>query len=378
MLKAVFNTVNINTEKRCFVVKIAIDLRLLFDYNMTMLEPKYTITNRLAINIREIGELIGQFKQLTLSKTVFFELENAAKAISSCSSTQIEGNPIPLTDVKRILKSRPSTIKDTQREVLNYNKAIEVLNKITKTKRQSKLSTSLICKIQGIVVDKLIPESSIGKFRNEPVFVNDPIRRETIYLPPDAKDVNKLMLELVDFVNTNQERIDPLILAGIFHKQSVIIHPFMDGNGRTTRLITKFLLARLGINTFPLFSFESYYNRDVTMYFQNVGVMGNYYDIVQDIDFTNWLEYFTDGILNELRRVRSQLPQYGDRLEPHHKKILKYIEANGSITAREYATLTDRAKATRIQDFKKLTSWELIKPMGRGKTTYYILNLKED
>jgi len=340
---------------------------------MTMFNPKYTITNKLAINIREIGELIGEFNQITLSKTVFFELEKSAQAISSCSSTQIEGNSLPLTDVKRILKSKPHIIQDTQREVLNYNRAIETLNSITKANKQQRLSTTLICKVQGIVVDRLISRSSIGRLRTEPVFVNDPIKRETIYLPPDAKDVEELMKELIVFVNANQGMIDPLILAGIYHKQAVIIHPFMDGNGRTTRLITKFLLARLGINTFPLFSFENYYNRNVTMYFKKVGVMGNYYDIVNDIDFTDWLEYFTDGILDELRRVRSQLPQYGNRLEPHHKKILKYLDENGSITAREYAAITERARATRIQDFKKLVDMELIKSIGIGKATYYVL-----
>lgn len=343
---------------------------------MTMLNPKYTITNKLAINIREIGELIGELNQISLSKTILFELEKSAQAISSCSSTQIEGNPIPLTDVKKILKSRPDIIQDTQREVLNYNKAIETLSMVIKTKRPEKLSNSLICKIQGIVVDQLIPKSSTGKFRLDPVFVNDPIKQETIYLPPDAKDVEELMKELITFVNTNQGVVDPLILAGIYHKQAVIIHPFMDGNGRTTRLITKFLLAKLGINTFPLFSFENYYNKNVTLYFQNVGVMGNYYDIVDDIDFTNWLEYFTDGILDELRRVKSQLPQYGERLEVHQKKILRFIEEHGSITAREYANITKRARATRILDFKKLTNMGLIKPIGKGKATQYISSEK--
>ena len=88
------------------------------------------------------------------------------------------------------------------------------------------------------------------------------------------------------------------------------------------------------------------------------------------------LEYFTDGILDELRRVKSQLPQYGERLETHQKKILKFIEEHGSITAREYANITKRARATRILDFKKLTNMGLIKPIGKGKATKYISSEK--
>jgi len=87
----------------------------------------------------------------------------------------------------------------------------------------------------------------------------------------------------------------------------VIIHPFIDRNGRTARLATKVLLARMGLNTFNLFSFENYYNQNVTRYFQNVGLMGNYYDLKDDMDFTPWLEYFTDGIIDELLRVKKEL-----------------------------------------------------------------------
>jgi len=340
---------------------------------MNMFKPQYTITNTLATNMRKIGEIVGELNSKVLSSTVLMNMERDARALSAHSSTQIEGNPLPLTDVKKIIKSKPEHIRDTEREVLNYNKAMLMLDEQIRAGKISKLSNSFICQIQSIVIDGLINNSYKGEYRIEPVFVNDPIKRETIYLPPDAKDVLSLMSDLVEFVNAKEGEIDPLIIAGLFHKQAVIIHPFIDGNGRTTRLVTKTLLAELGINTFPLFSFENYYNNNVTKYFQNVGVFGNYYDIAETIDFTQWLEYFTDGIIDELSRVKSQFPQYQERLEPHHKQILEYIKEHGSITAREYAEITDRAKATRIQDFKKLVDLGLITTIGVGKATYYTL-----
>ncbi len=343
---------------------------------MTMFKPKYTITNTLATNMRKIGEIIGELNSKVISPTVLVNMERDARDLSSHSSTQIEGNPLPLTDVKRIIKSQPEHIRDTEREVLNYNKALLLLDAQIKEARITKLSNSFICKIQSIVTDGLISTSYIGKYRTESVFVNDPIKRETVYLPPDADDVETLMSDLIDFINIKEGEIDPLILAGLFHKQTVVIHPFIDGNGRTTRLITKTLLAKLGINTFPLFSFENYYNHNVTKYFQQVGVYGNYYDISESIDYTNWLEYFTTGIIDELSRVKSQFPHYQERLEPHHNQIIEYIKEHGSITAREYANITDRAKSTRIQDFNKLIDLKLIQPIGIGKATYYILMSK--
>jgi Fic family protein len=157
----------------------------------------------------------------------------------------------------------------------------------------------------------------------------------------------------------------------------VIIHPFMDGNGRTTRLATKALLAAMGLNTFNLFSFENYYNQNVTKYFQTVGEFGNYYELVEKIDFSNWLEYFTGGIIDELLRVEKLLPKITvspeTQLKPHHLKIIEYIRETGFIADRDYAKLVNRAKATRTQDFKKLLILGLIERKGKGKATYYVL-----
>src|SRR3989338_10075960 len=157
----------------------------------------------------------------------------------------------------------------------------------------------------------------------------------------------------------------------------VIIHPFMDGNGRTTRLATKVLLAKMGLNTFNLFSFENYYNQNVTKYFQIVGEYGDYNELEGSIDFTLWLEYFTGGLIDELLRVQKLLPELGNtpdtKLEVHHLKILKYIKQNGFISDRNYAQLTDRAKATRTMDFQKLLDLGLIERKGKGRSTYYSL-----
>jgi Fic family protein len=236
----------------------------------------------------------------------------------------------------------------------------------------------LILSVQKKVTHKLLPAYQAGKLRADPVFVNDPRERKTIYWPPDAQDVPTLIKELIQFVDINKNKIEPLILAGLFHKQMVIIHPFMDGNGRTTRLVTKILLADMGLNTFNLFSFENYYNQNVTRYFDMVGVRGNFYDIVDQIDFTAWLEYFTAGIIDEFLRVEKTLstvvvpPQA--QLQPHHQKIIDAIQQKGFITDRDYAKLVNRAKPTRRLDFNKLIELGMIVREGKGKNTYYVLN----
>ena len=89
--------------------------------------PRYTISNKLLFSIREIGESIGEIKAQHLTHTALAKLELSARELSSYASTSIEGNPLPLTDVKRLLKTRKESIRDTEREVLNYNNALQKL-----------------------------------------------------------------------------------------------------------------------------------------------------------------------------------------------------------------------------------------------------------
>ena len=339
-------------------------------------KPKYTISNQLLLTIREIGESLGEIKSFRLSDQELAKLELDARELSSYASTSIEGNPLPLTDVKRLLKKHKENIRDTEREVLNYNKALQSLHKEVRAGK-FQLNVKTLEKMQGQVVEGLMDNPAhCGTLRKDPVIIRNPRKiDEIVFIPPDSKDVRKLTSDLLKFIESNIGKIDPIILAGVFHRQCVIIHPFIDGNGRTTRLLTTAILGEVGLDLFEIFSFENYYNRNITRYFKAVGLEGDYYDLADDIDFSEWLEYFADGILDELRRVRKALPEHSTakpRLEPHHRQILDYIAEHGSITQREYGVISSRSLASRKLDFDKLVKLSLIESKGTGRGTYYI------
>ncbi|MBI5151097.1 MAG: Fic family protein [Candidatus Pacebacteria bacterium] len=339
-----------------------------------MFTPQYTITNHLLSNIIRIHGLVKDLNDRRFAKVVFVEFEKIAREVSSYASTSIEGNPLSLTEVKRVLKSKPEHIRDSEKEVLNYNQALEHLNQLLQSEKLE-LSLKLILNIHKHITRGLLLRDESGRLRKNHVVVHDPRTGEIVYLPPDVNQVRGLVNDLIAFVQKNSKKIDPLILAGIFHKHMVIIHPFMDGNGRTTRLVTKVLLANMGLNTFNLFSFENYYNKNVTKYFQAVGEYGDYNEVAHSINYTLWLEYFTDGLIDELLRVQKLLPTFGNTpdttLEIHHRKMLEYIKQHGFIRDRDYAKLTERAKATRTKDFQKLLDLGLIERKGKGRSVYY-------
>lgn len=349
--------------------------------NPSPFKPQYSITPKLLDTIKKISVQIAALNSRRFPKVILAEFERHAREVSSYSSTSIEGNPLPLTEVKKILKNLPQNITDSQKEVLNYNQALIKLNTAAAKKKPLFFDLPLILDIHKTVVNGLLTKDNCGALRNEAVLVNDPRQGKTVYWPPDHQLVPELMKNLVDFARNNAPVLDPIVLSGIFHKQFVVIHPFIDGNGRTARLATKLLLAGMGLNTFNLFSFENYYNRNVSRYFHYVGTYGNYYDIAQTIDFTPWLEYFAEGILDELFRISKELDKAvvdpSIELKPHHKKMLKYAENTGIIYDRDYAKLTERAKPTRALDFKKMIELGYIERFGKGKATYYKLKKGE-
>ncbi len=345
-----------------------------------MWKPKYTITNKLLRTIREIGESIGQLNAHSLSTNNLSKLELNAREISTFASTSIEGNPLLLTDVRRVLKTNKKNIRDTEREILNYNEALEKLYKKVEEKK-FKINTTSLEEIQKSVTNQLLenPEDC-GNLRTAPVLIRNPRKiHEVVFIPPDAKDIKNLMDQLMEFIKKNIDNIDPIILSGIFHKQCVIIHPFIDGNGRSTRLFTTGLLGTMEFNLFKIFSFENYYNNNISKYFKAVGLEGDYYELKNSIDFTYWLEYFSEGILDELKRVIKTIPSVQNlsthRLESHHYKIIDFINEKGSITQREYANISTRSLAARKLDFEKLKSIGLIKSNSSGRGIYYTKNI---
>mgnify|MGYP001617916980 CR=1 FL=1 len=100
--------------------------------------PKYTITDGLLANIKRINALVNDLNNRRFPRVVLVEFEKTARAVSAYASTSIEGNPLPLTEVKKILKSAPIHIRDSEKEILNYNLVLQDLDKKLKERAMKK------------------------------------------------------------------------------------------------------------------------------------------------------------------------------------------------------------------------------------------------
>ena len=199
-----------------------------------------------------------------------------------------------------------------------------------------------------------------------------------VYTPPPAYDVPIMMAELVDWLNREQE-VHPVLLSGISQFQFVHVHPFLDGNGRTSRLLSTLCLYRAGYDFKRLFSLSEYYDRDRPAFYraiQSVRECG--------MDMTGWLEYFVDGLTTQLTEVRERGEQAirrdvlikEHRLSDRQAKALGHILEHGSLTIQDFERLCPEVNRRSLQrDLKSMADIGLL--VSEGATNKLVYRMKE-
>lgn len=231
---------------------------------------KVTLTNEILKYITEIDKNRYKVSSVKLSTSVAKKLRKNSKKKSSYASTKIEGNPLSENQVDEVIESdeRKHYLKPEQ-EVRNYFLALNFLEE--KARARERLSKKLILDVQK-KVEKGASKEKIGLRGPMPpgvlFAVYDSQTGEPDYIPPEHTDIPGLLDELVDYVNTTDDH--PLIVAAVVHYQLVTIHPFEDGNGRTARLISGYLLDTNGYGFNGIGSLEEYFAYDVEDYYNSI------------------------------------------------------------------------------------------------------------
>lgn len=162
------------------------------------------------------------------------------------NSNAIEGNSLTLKEtflvVNEGLTIKGKPLKD-HLEAKSHTEALEYLYAVVDKGSRNTLSERLIRELNQIVMRDIDKEWA-GKYRNSNVIIGG-----ADHAPPEAVEVPRLMQELVDWMRQNRKVLHPVELAAVLHHRLVHIHPFFDGNGRTSRLMMNVVLMQAG---FPL------------------------------------------------------------------------------------------------------------------------------
>src|SRR3989338_8033806 len=345
--------------------------------------PKYTINDKILNNLTTTTSAREVIEQAYLVPKWEAKLRMQALLRNTHSSTAIEGNKLSLEQVESLADGKDviATNKDKQ-EVLNY---IEVLEKILVLAEKGRLRVADLLNIHRIITKDVMQNAAdSGVFRNRQVFVGKRIFDGTTfkevveYMPPKTEEVPQLVQEFIDWLNHDKTWvINPVLLAGIVHYEIARVHPFIDGNGRSARLLATLILYLSGFDHRRIFALDDYYDRDRQAYYAALKTAQH-----SNGDITLWLEYFTDGILYSVNEAKDAVLKVSSKrkngqaqiaLTPKQMKMVEYININGKVTNRDLQGLFKISAQAVHKELVKLVEIKVIKPVGEGRALHYIL-----
>lgn len=247
------------------------------------------------VRIDKNRELMEQIHIPDLEKEL---LRKEARKRSSYASNKIEGNPLDENQAFLAMNqgSRHHFSKP-EKDMRNYKEALEYLDRQRGKKKP--LPADLIVRVQSIV-EKGEPDKTGLRQPMPPgvlFAVYDSKTGKADYIPPEASDIPVLLEELIRYVQTTKDH--PLIAAGIVHYQLVTIHPFEDGNGRTARLISGYLLNYSGYAFQGIGSLEEVFLETLDEYYRSLqmGLPALYYQGRNDPPHPEiWLDFFLNSV----------------------------------------------------------------------------------
>ena len=219
-------------------------------------------------------------------------------------TTGIEGTELSEDEVSRVLSS-PADMpvldaarRREEREVRNAGALKELVENLLRRNPETRLSEPLIREFHRVLTDGIdYPHNEPGRYRSHPVTAGD-------YHAPSHEDVPALMSGFADWLNRGRgAALDPIVRAVVAHFLLVSIHPFGDGNGRTSRGVESFLLYKAGVNARGFYSLANYYYRNRSDY---VALL-NHVRFVSDPDAAPFVNFALRGLVEELQDVYSEI-----------------------------------------------------------------------
>lgn len=346
-----------------------------------MYTPRFTITPKVNSQIADIEaqRVVIERSKILPSKEIV--LRKRASVEAARSSTGIEGNPLSIQEVELVLSGQKIAASERfVTEVVNYKKSLEYIEKLAQ--RNSILSVQDALSVHAIVMHNLLQDNKIGTVRKTPIYVVDIINKKEIvrYEGPDAKHVEKLLDDLFTRMKQMQGNLHPLLIAGIFHYEFVSVHPFADGNGRVTRLLTLLYLYQCGFGFRNILVPDSYYFSDRTRYYSALH-NDKQYVRQRKADLTVWLEYFIQGmqqvVSDILRKITIvSLPEETHdtvTLSEEDYQIIEFISSIQKANIQAIETVMRMPKRTLQRKLYWLVHVGILVRNGKGRATTYHL-----
>ena len=316
---------------------------------MPKFEPHYAITNQAASALVRIEAVRQRIEFLPIHPTVLVSLRETAKLYSTHYSTMIEGNRLTQEQVEQVVGKSQHFAGRTrdEAEVKGYYAAIGELEAMVA--RKGAITEQFIQLMHALAMGAGKKRVKPTTYRTAQNVIRDAATRGIVYMPPEAKDVWPLMKQLTQWIRISDSNVVPrAIRAAIAHYQFATIHPYLDGNGRTARLLANAVLHLDGYGLKGLYSLEEYYAKNLGAYYEAIaiGPSHNYYFGRANADITPWIDYFCEGMARSFEAVAVRAEQAASEgiddnhiqmraLDPMKRRCLELFQTQNEIASRD-------------------------------------------
>ena len=340
------------------------------------------ITPEILSLIARIDEFKGAWRTLgTLAPERLSALRRVATIESIGSSTRIEGSKLSDREVERLLSNlqiKTFTTRDEQ-EVAGYAEVMELVfaswQEITFTENHIKqLHQNLLAHSE-----KDTRHRGHYKSLSNSVVAFDDAGKEigVVFQTATPFDTPRLMTELVTWVQAEREsgRLHPLLIIALWVVVFLEIHPFQDGNGRLSRVLTTLLLLQAGYGYVTYSSLESVIEQNKEAYYlalrQTQGTIRT-----GSPDWQPWLSFFLPTLAEQVRRLEKKIDREKlvlATLPTLSLQIVEFAREHGRITIGEAIKLTGASRNTLKQHFRALVERGQLNQQGGGRGVWYEL-----
>lgn len=334
--------------------------------------PRFMVTHPITGALTRVERARGFLEAAKLSEDWIRRMGERALVLEAHYTTHIEGTRLTLEQSERLLAGEtvPEADPDDVRELLNYRRAFEFVS--TYLGDGGPITEGLIREIHRRLVEGVRGGSAApGEYRRVQNYIVNSATGEVVYTPPPAHEVPILMHELVTWLNDPGD-VHPVLASGAAQFQLVHIHPFLDGNGRTSRLLSTLCLYRAGYDFKRLFTISEYYDRDRSTFYRAIQSVRE-----RGMDLTAWLEFFTEGLATQLdemkargeRAIRRDVLARQHGLSDRQASALGQVLDEGPLTIQAFEALCPGVNRRTLQrDLKAMVEKGLLVEKGSGPT----------
>jgi Fic family protein len=342
----------------------------------------FKINQQILKLISFIDSFKGKWNIVEQKENIYLkELRKIATIESIGSSTRIEGAQLTNAEIKELLDNMEITKLKTrdQQEVVGYYDVLEI---IYESYAEIELSKNYIQQLhQRLLRYSTKDDRHRGNYKNlsNKVVANYPDgTQKVIFNTTEPHLVENEMIDLIEWTNQqlSLNEIHPLVVAGLFIYEFLSIHPFQDGNGRLSRLLTNLLLLKYDYQFIKYVSFENLIEQKKKSYYE--ALMDGQKDRYSENERTNgWILFFLNSLETLIQRLEQKYDVFkskGGYLSERQKKIKEFISKEQPIKLNDLVkAMPEITVHTLKKDLQYMKTEQIIESVGKNRGTVYMI-----